>query len=114
MFLMASRAVQLVMVVRWTIMASATCLVSHRVHIRIGAQQPGHRLERLDMTDATMVVEHCVGTGYGAGFVDEARPGPPGERDERHAAGKDRPGQDIANSPNAARLPKIIELDPIR
>src|SRR5438128_1841401 len=98
MFLVTSRTVRILAVVRRTIVAGATRFIRHRSHARIDSQQPRHRLERLDMAHSAIVVDHRVGAGDGVGFVNKASSWPPGYGHQREAGEEDRPGQEVADS----------------
>src|SRR5205823_4736572 len=113
-FLMTRRTARLGTVVRRTIMAAPTRRIRHRVHVRIEAHQPGHRLKRLEMAGAAMVVEHGVGAGDGTGFVNEVSPWPHGKGYPGETDREDRGGHEIARSPKPAWLAEVIELDPLR
>src|SRR5439155_18124403 len=115
MFLMAHRTVRFrdTLLMLADGMAGPAGAVLHRAQVGVAAQQAGRGLESFDVADAAIIVEHGVGARHRPRLVDETKSGPPGNGYCSSADNKDQPSRKRADTPNAARLTEIIELDPV-
>jgi hypothetical protein len=116
MFLVATRTSRIrdaFLMMRADGMAVPTGGIRYGADVRIAPEQADCGLERVNMADATFIIEHGVGARNRAGFINETCPWPPRYSHQPGASDEDGPSQKVAAPPDAAGPPEIIQLNPV-